>query len=109
MSNKTISEFLSKEYKEFSLYTIENRAIPSIIDGFKPTHRKVIHVCSDIWKSGTEKPLKVFQLAGKVASDAFYHHGNQSLENAIITMAQGFKNNMALLDECGQFGSLRSP
>lgn len=108
-SNKTISEFLSKEYKEFSLYTIENRAIPSIIDGFKPTHRKVIHVCSDIWKSGTEKPLKVFQLAGKVASDAFYHHGNQSLESSIITMAQGFKNNMALLDECGQFGSLRSP
>ena len=109
MSNKTISEFLSKEYKEFSLYTIENRAIPSIIDGFKPTHRKVIHVCSDIWKSGTEKPLKVFQLAGKIASDAFYHHGNQSLENAIITMAQRFKNNMSLLEEIGQFGSLRSP
>ena len=109
MSNKTISEFLSKEYKEFSLYTIENRAIPSVIDGFKPTHRKVIHVCNDIWKSGTEKPLKVFQLAGKVAADAFYHHGNASLESSIITMAQGFKNNMSLLDEIGQFGSLRSP
>lgn len=108
-SNKTISEFLSKEYKEFSLYTIENRAIPSVIDGFKPTHRKIIHVCSDIWKNGTEKPLKVFQLGGKVASDAFYHHGNQSLESSIITMAQSFKNNMPLLDECGQFGSLRSP
>jgi DNA topoisomerase-2 len=107
--NKTISEFLSKEYKEFSLYTIENRAIPSIIDGFKPTHRKVIHVCNDIWKSGSEKPLKVFQLAGKVAADAFYHHGNASLESSIITMAQGFKNNMSLLDEIGQFGSLRSP
>jgi DNA topoisomerase-2 len=109
MSNKTISEFLSKEYKEFSLYTIENRAIPSIIDGFKPTHRKVIHVCNDIWKTGSEKPLKVFQLGGKVASDAFYHHGNASLESSIITMAQTFKNNMALLEEIGQFGSLRSP
>ena len=108
-TTKTISEFLSQEYKDFSLYTIENRAIPSVIDGFKPTHRKIIHVCNDIWKSGTEKPLKVFQLAGKVASDAFYHHGNQSLESAIITMAQGFKNNMALLEEIGQFGSLRSP
>jgi DNA topoisomerase-2 len=108
-SSKTISEFLSKEYKEFSLYTIENRAIPSVTDGFKPTHRKVIHVCNDIWKSGTEKPLKVFQLAGKVAADAFYHHGNASLESSIITMAQGFKNNMSLLDEIGQFGSLRSP
>lgn len=106
---KTISQFLSEEYKDFALYTIENRAIPSIIDGFKPTHRKIIHACNNIWKSGTEKPLKVFQLAGKVASDCFYHHGNASLESAIITMAQGFKNNMALLEEIGQFGSLRSP
>lgn len=109
MDKKTISEFLSEEYKDFSLYTIENRAIPSIIDGFKPTQRKIIHVCNDIWRNGSEKPLKVFQLAGKIASDAFYHHGNQSLENAIITMAQRFKNNMSLLEEIGQFGSLRSP
>jgi len=108
-SQKTISEFLSQEYKDFSLYTIENRAIPSVIDGFKPTHRKIIHISNSIWKSGNEKPLKVFQLAGKVASDAFYHHGNSSLESAIITMAQSFKNNLPLLEEIGQFGSLRSP
>jgi DNA topoisomerase-2 len=69
MSQKTISEFLSQEYKDFSLYTIESRAIPSVIDGFKPTQRKIIHVCSDIWKTGSEKPLKVFQLAGKVTSN----------------------------------------
>lgn len=75
-TSKTISEFLSQEYRDFSLYTIENRAIPSVIDGFKPTHRKIIFISNGIWKSGTEKPLKVFQLAGKVASDAFYHHGN---------------------------------
>jgi len=108
-TTKTISEFLSQEYKDFSLYTIENRAIPSVIDGFKPTHRKIIHISNKIWKTGTEKPLKVFQLGGKVASDAFYHHGNSSLESAIITMAQSFKNNLPLLEEVGQFGSLRSP
>ena len=108
-TSKTISEFLSQEYKDFSLYTIENRAIPSVIDGFKPTHRKIIFISNEIWKSGNEKPLKVFQLAGKVASDAFYHHGNSSLESAIITLAQSFKNNLPLLEEIGQFGSLRSP
>jgi DNA topoisomerase-2 len=108
-TEKTISEFLSNEYKEFSLYVIENRAIPSVIDGLKPVQRKIIHVSNQIWKTGSEKELKVFQLAGKVASDAFYHHGNQSLENAIITMAQDFKNNMPLLHGEGQFGSLRSP
>lgn len=76
MIEKTISEFLSNEYKEFAMYSIEGRAIPSVIDGFKPTQRKIIHVSNLIWKSGNEKTLKVFQLAGKVASDAFYHHGN---------------------------------
>jgi DNA topoisomerase II len=108
-TEKTITEFLSNEYKDFSLYVIENRAIPSVIDGLKPSQRKIIHVSNSVWRSGSEKPLKIFQLAGKVASDCFYHHGNTSLESAIINMAQKFKNNMPLLEEDGQFGSLRSP
>ena len=109
MSEKTISEFLSVEYKEFAMYVIEGRAIPSVIDGFKPTQRKIIHISNQIWKNGSEKTLKVFQLSGKVASDCYYHHGDMSLSNAIITMAQRFKNNAPLLEEDGQFGSLRSP
>ena len=109
MAQKTISEFLSVEYKEFAMYVIEGRAIPSVIDGFKPTQRKIIHISNQIWKNGSEKTLKVFQLSGKVASDCYYHHGDMSLSNAIITMAQRFKNNAPLLEEDGQFGSLRSP
>lgn len=109
MAEKTISEFLSVEYKEFAMYVIEGRAIPSVIDGFKPTQRKIIHISNQIWKNGSEKTLKVFQLSGKVASDCYYHHGDMSLSNAIITMAQKFKNNAPLLEEDGQFGSLRSP
>jgi len=109
ITQKTISDFLSQEYKEFAMYSIEGRAIPSVIDGFKPTQRKVIHISNQIWKTGNEKNLKVFQLAGKVASDAFYHHGNTSLEGAIVTMAQKFKNNAPLLEEDGQYGSLRAP
>ena len=97
MIEKTISEFLSNEYKEFAMYVVEGRAIPSVVDGFKPAQRKIIHISNQIWKTGNEKTLKIFQLAGKVASDAFYHHGNQSLENAIITIAQRFKNNAPLL------------
>ena len=109
MVEKTISEFLSSEYKEFAMYVIEGRAIPSVIDGFKPTQRKIIHISNQTWKTGNEKTLKVFQLSGKVASDCYYHHGDASLSNAIITMAQRFKNNAPLLEEDGQFGSLRSP
>lgn len=109
MFQKSITEFLSNEYKEFALYSIEGRAIPSVIDGFKPTQRKIIHIANLVWKTGSEKNLKVFQLSGKVASDAFYHHGDMSLSNAIINLAQKFKNNAPLLEEDGQFGSLRSP
>jgi DNA topoisomerase-2 len=109
MQQKTITQFLSEEYKEFAFYTIESRAIASCIDGFKPSHRKIIHVSSQIWKTGTEKHLKIFQLSGKVASDCFYHHGNASLDSSIINLAQKFKNNAPLLEEDGQFGSLRSP
>lgn len=109
MTEKTITEFLSDEYKEFAMYSIEGRAMPSVIDGFKPTQRKIIHISNQVWKTGNEKTKKVFQLAGVVADQAYYHHGNASLENAIITMAQKFKNNAPLLEEDGQFGSLRSP
>lgn len=89
ISEKSITQFLSDEYKEFAMYTIENRAIPSVIDGFKPSQRKVIHVSNQIWKTGSEKTLKVFQLAGKVASDAYYHHGNCLDYNTNILLDDG--------------------
>ena len=105
----TITEFLSNQYKEYSFYTIENRAIPSCIDGLKPVHRKIIFVANEIWKTGNEKSLKIFQLSGAIANRAYYHHGDASLSNSCINMAQSFKNSLPLLEEDGQFGSLRSP
>lgn len=89
ITEKTISDFLSNEYKEFAMYSIEGRAIPSVIDGFKPVQRKIIHISNQIWKTGNEKTLKVFQLAGKVASDAFYHHGNCLDPNTNILLEDG--------------------
>jgi len=109
IEEKSITEFCDNEYLNYAMYVVENRALPSVIDGLKPTQRKVVYVANKIWKTGKEKPIKVFQLTGKVASDAYYHHGDASLNNAIIGMAQSFKNSMPLLKEIGQFGSLRSP
>jgi len=73
---RTITEYLDNEYAAYGMYTIENRAIPSAIDGFKPTQRKIIFVANRVWKGGNDKPLKVFQFGGKIASDAQYHHGD---------------------------------
>jgi hypothetical protein len=78
---KSISEFLSDEYKEFAMYVVEGRAIPSCIDGFKPTQRKIIHISNQIWRTGNEKTLKVFQLAGKVASDCLHYDSEVLLSN----------------------------
>lgn len=109
MIKTTITEYLDNDYKEYAKYVVENRAIPSVIDGLKPTQRKVVFIADKVWKNGSEKPYKVFQLTGKIAADAHYHHGDGSLNSAIIGMAQDFKNSMPLLEGIGQFGSLRSP
>lgn len=109
IAKKSITEYLDQDYALYGMYTLENRAIPSVIDGFKPTARKIIFIADKVWKTGNEKPLKIFQLGGKVAADAHYHHGDGSLNSAIIGMAQSFKNSLPLLEEIGQFGSLRSP
>jgi DNA topoisomerase-2 len=106
---KTVTDFLNEDYREYAVYVVEERAIPSVIDGFKPTQRKVVFIADRVWRSGSEKPLKIFQLAGKVAAESMYHHGDGSLNSAIIGMAQKFKNSMPVLEEIGQFGSLRSP
>jgi len=106
---RSLDDFFNNEYLNYAKYVVENRAIPSVIDGFKPTQRKVAYVANKVWKTGSEKPLKVFQLAGTVAANAYYHHGNASLEGAIIGMAQDFKSSMPIFQGIGQFGSLRSP
>lgn len=106
---RSVEDFFDNEYLGYSRHVVEHRAIPSVIDGFKPSQRKIAFIANRVFKTGNEKPLKVFQLAGRIASEAFYHHGGGSLEAAITTMTQDFKNSMPIFQGVGQFGSLRSP
>lgn len=108
-NEKSITEFLDQEYIEYGKYVIEQRAIPSLIDGLKPTQRKIMHICNRVWPASGGKPMKVFQIAGRIASEAYYHHGDGSLQGSIVTLGQDFKNNIPLLAKDGQFGDLRSP
>jgi len=104
---KTITEFLDTDYKEYSMSVITERAIPSVIDSFKPVQRKIIDMANEIWKTGSEKSMKVFQLCGQTCAKKLYVHGDQSCNGAIINMCQGFKNNLPVLVSDGQVGSLR--
>lgn len=100
-------DFFDTEYLGYAKYVVENRAIPSLVDGFKPSQRKIAYAANRLWKTGKEKPMKVFQLGGQAAAISFFHHG--SLDGTIIGMTQTFKNSMPIFQGVGQFGSLRSP
>jgi len=55
MIEKTIGNFLNDEYKDYATYVIESRAIPNIIDGFKPVQRKILFTAMERAKSGYVK------------------------------------------------------
>ena len=80
------------------------RSLPSIMDGLKPSQRKILFACM---KRGLHSEIRVAQLAGYVSEHASYHHGEASLNAAITSMAQTFvgANNVNLLRPVGQFGT----
>jgi len=106
MREISVTEYLDTKYLEYAKDVVENRAIPSVIDGFKPVQRKAITAAIQNAKS---KYYKIFQLTGIVASTMNYAHGDASLNESIINMARDFKNSLPYFDRDGQFGSLRNP
>ena len=100
----TYSTFVNKELIHFSNYD-NIRSIPSVIDGFKPSQRKIVY--GSIMKKIFKNEIKVAQLSGYVSDVAKYHHGEMSLQGAIVKMAQNFvgTNNINVLTPNGQFGS----
>jgi len=96
-------EFIDKELIHFSDYDCK-RSLPCLCDGLKPSLRKILYSC---FKRNLKKEIKVAQLAGYVSENSAYHHGEQSLYDSIIGMAQDFvgSNNIELLEPKGQFGT----
>ena len=97
------ANFINKELIAFSAYD-NLRSIPSVVDGLKPSQRKVLYAS---FKRKLTSEIKVVQLAGYVSEQAGYHHGEQSLHGTIVNMAQQFvgANNVPLLVPSGQFGT----
>lgn len=104
----SIPNFIDEELKPFSSED-SFRSIPSIVDGFKPTQRKVIF---GMLKRGESADFeKVEVLAAYCSSITHYHHGVNSMETTMINMAQTCwgTNNLNLLTPKGQFGTRLSP
>lgn len=109
IKNVSIDYFINRELVQFSIYD-NIRSIPSIIDGLKPSQRKILFACLKkklFLKSDGEGEIKVSQLSGYIAEQTEYHHGEDSLQGTIIGMAQEFvgTGNMNLLIPSGNFGT----
>jgi DNA topoisomerase-2 len=96
-------DIINKELIHFSIYD-NTRSIPSICDGLKPSQRKILYY---MLHNNVNVSMKVAQLTGKISSDTSYHHGEASLEGAIVGLAQDFvgTNNINLLYPDGNHGS----
>ena len=101
--NVTYEEFIAKEMIHFSKYDCD-RSIPNLVDGLKTSQRKILYTA---FKRKLTQEIKVAQFSGSVSEISCYHHGEASLNGAIIGMAQDFvgANNMNLLQPKGQFGT----
>jgi len=99
----SVSDFVLRDLANFSAEDIK-RSIPHVADGLKPSQRKVIYA---VLKKNLTSDMKVAQLAGYVAEQTAYHHGEASLQGTIVNLAQNFvgANNLNLLEPSGQFGT----
>ena len=96
-------EFINHEFIHFSIYDCE-RSLPNLVDGNKTSQRKIMYTA---FKRNLTSEIKVAQFSGSVSELSHYHHGEASLNQTIVNMAQNFvgSNNINVLMPMGQFGT----
>ena len=103
--NVDISEEMKKSYLDYAMSVIVSRAIPDVCDGLKPVHRRIIY---SMYESGYEYN-KPFKKCARIVGDVMgkYHpHGDSSIYDALVRMAQDFSMGMTLINGQGNFGSI---
>ena len=102
-SDVKYEDFMNNEMIHFSTYDCA-RSIPNMVDGLKISLRKILY---SAFKRKLTSEIKVAQFSGYVSEHSSYHHGEASLNGAIVNMAQNFvgSNNIHLLEPNGQFGT----
>jgi DNA topoisomerase-2 len=102
-TNVSYEEFINRELIHFSKYDCD-RSIPNLMDGLKISLRKILF---SAFKMNLNKEIKVAQFSGYTSKESGYHHGEASLNAAIVGMAQNFvgSNNINLFMPNGQFGT----
>ncbi len=96
---------MKSSYIDYSMSVIVSRALPDVRDGLKPVHRRVLYGMSELGLTGGSAHKKSARIVGEVLGK-YHPHGDQSVYDTIVRMAQDFSMRYRLVDGQGNFGSV---
>ncbi|MBN8521226.1 MAG: DNA topoisomerase IV subunit A [Alphaproteobacteria bacterium] len=100
-----ISEILSERYLSYALSTIMSRSLPDVRDGMKPVHRRLLFAMSQLQLKHDTPPKKSARVVGDVIGK-YHPHGDSSVYDALVRLAQDFSVRYPLVDGQGNFGNI---
>jgi DNA gyrase subunit A len=103
--NRDISQEMKDSYLDYAMSVIVSRALPDVRDGLKPVHRRILYVMREMGLDHAAKFKKCANIVGE-ALGKYHPHGDQSVYDALVRMAQDFSLRYPLIEGQGNFGSL---
>jgi topoisomerase-4 subunit A len=100
-----LREALEERYLAYALSTIMHRALPDARDGLKPVHRRILYGMRLLRLDPGTQPKKSAKIVGDVMG-SFHPHGDQSIYDALVRLAQDFASRYPLIDGQGNFGNI---
>jgi topoisomerase IV subunit A len=100
----TLATFAERAYLDYAISVVKGRALPDVSDGQKPVQRRILYAMSELGLNSTAKPRKSAAVVGDVLGK-LHPHGDQSVYDALVRMAQNFSLRYPLIDGQGNFGS----
>ncbi|HCK31924.1 MAG TPA: DNA topoisomerase IV subunit A, partial [Rhodospirillaceae bacterium] len=105
MIEQPLGEVLSERYLSYALSTIMSRSLPDVRDGLKPVHRRLLFAMYELALKPENNPKKCARVVGDVIGK-FHPHGDQSVYDALVRLAQDFAVRYPLIDGQGNFGNI---
>lgn len=100
-----IAEEMKKSYIDYSMSVIAGRALPDVRDGLKPVHRRILYSLQGLGLTPEKGYRKCARIVGEVLGK-YHPHGDSSVYDALVRMAQDFSMRYMLVDGHGNFGSV---
>src|SRR5215212_9892142 len=100
-----LKKALEERYLAYALSTIMHRALPDVRDGLKPVHRRIMHAMRLLRLNPDQGFAKCARIVGEVMGK-FHPHGDQSIYDALVRLAQNFAVRYPLVDGQGNFGNI---